>query len=112
VGREAAREIGPGLGAHPDVGDAGSRVQEAVELKEEAEAALRLGLTRAPTSQLLNLTLLAPAVQGKVLPPVEVAEVESIGGRAFCVVVRLCRGCDQRSSLIAQGSGRPMSAPT
>jgi len=40
---------------------------EAGEIKDQAEAARRLGLTRARMSQLLDLTLLAPDIQERML---------------------------------------------
>lgn len=40
---------------------------EAGEIKDQAEAARLLGLTRARVSQLLNLTLLAPDIQERLL---------------------------------------------
>ena len=43
------------------------RAIEAGELKGQAEAARRLGLTRARVSQLLDLTLLAPDIQERLL---------------------------------------------
>jgi hypothetical protein len=46
------------------------KIQEAIDagkLKDMAEAARRLGLTRARVSQLLDLTLLAPDIQERLL---------------------------------------------
>ncbi|MFN7990036.1 MAG: hypothetical protein U0529_21365 [Thermoanaerobaculia bacterium] len=46
------------------------RIQRAIEsgeIKDQADAARRLGLTRARVSQLLDLTLLAPDIQERLL---------------------------------------------
>lgn len=43
------------------------RAIEAGEIRDQAEAARRLGLTRARVSQLLDLTLIAPDIQERLL---------------------------------------------
>lgn len=58
-----------------------------VEIKHQAEAARQMGLTRARVSQLLDMTLLAPDVQERVLFAEGAAGVESEG---LCGGSRLC----------------------
>ncbi len=55
------------------------RAIEAGEVKDQAEAARMLGLTRARVSQLLGLTLLAPDIQERLLD----AEDQGLSERAL-----------------------------
>ncbi len=58
---------------------------EAGEIRDQAEAARRLGMTRARVSQILDLTLLAPGIQERLLN----VEVESLSERALRSVSRI-----------------------
>ena len=57
------------------------------ELRDQAEAARRLGLTRARVTQLLDLTLLAPDLQERILFVEAIDGVESFSERMLRAVV-------------------------
>ncbi|KAA0249828.1 MAG: hypothetical protein EDX89_23565, partial [Acidobacteria bacterium] len=66
-------------------------VQRAIdrgELKDQADAARRLGLTRARLTQLMDLTLLAPDIQESVLSLEAVDGMESLAERAMRPALR------------------------
>ncbi|KAA0249416.1 MAG: hypothetical protein EDX89_24045, partial [Acidobacteria bacterium] len=66
-------------------------VQRAIdrgELKDQADAARRLGLTRARLTQLMALTLLAPDIQESVLSLEAVDGMESLAERAMRPALR------------------------
>lgn len=76
------------------------RIQSAIEageIRDQAEAARLLGLTRARVSQLLDLTLLAPDIQERILFSEVARSVEPPSERALRPV-RICgRWCQQRT---------------
>lgn len=64
------------------------RIQRAIdagEIRDQAEAARQMGVTRARLSQILDLTLLAPGIQERLLN----AEGESLSERALRSVSRI-----------------------
>jgi predicted XRE-type DNA-binding protein len=78
------------------------QIQRAIEggkLANQAEAARRLGLTRARLSQLLDLTLLAPDIQERVLFLEAGAGTQPLGERVLRRVVRLSSWVEQRAAL-------------
>lgn len=75
------------------------RIQRAIEggeIKDQAEAARLLGLTRARVSQLLDLTLLAPDIQERLL---EVG-ADACPERELRPISRTAEWTDQRRSLM------------
>ena len=67
------------------------QIQRAIdrgELRDQAEAARKLGLTRARVTQLLDLTLLAPELQERVLFLEAVDGAESSSERTLRVAAR------------------------
>jgi hypothetical protein len=71
-------------------------VQRAIdrgEVKDRAEVARRLGLTRARLTQLLGLTLLAPDVQERILA----SDTQSDRGHRLRVAVQLPAWSEQRA---------------
>ena len=66
------------------------KIQQAIDrgdVPDRAEAARRLGLTRARVSQLMNLTLLAPDIQEALLGLEAVDGVEPVCGHRIRMVV-------------------------
>jgi hypothetical protein len=83
------------------------KIQQAIDrgaVRDRAEVARRLGLTRARVTQLLNLTLLAPDVQERILFAESVDGVEPMGERAHRSRLRHLLWSRQRPS-------RPAHAP-
>ena len=75
------------------------KIQDAIDrgaVRDQAEAARRLGITRARVTQLLDLTMLAPDIQEAVLDLESVDGVEPLCGHALRVVVRVGRWDSQR----------------
>lgn len=75
------------------------QIQRAIdrgELADQAAAARRLGLTRARLTQLLDLTLLAPDVQEKILSMESIEGSEPLAERAFRPLARAGSWVDQR----------------
>jgi hypothetical protein len=66
------------------------------EIRDQAEAARRLGLTRARLSQIAALTLLAPELQEEILFLESVGGVEPLTERALRGVVHLKTWVEQR----------------
>ena len=67
------------------------KIEEAIErgvVRDRAEVARRLGLTRAKITQLLDLTLLAPDIQATVLCLESVDGVEPTSERGLSAVAR------------------------
>ena len=71
------------------------------EIRDQAEAARRLGVTRARMTQILDMTLLAPAIQEEILFPDAVGSLKRINERAMREAVRTPPWADQRSVLVA-----------
>ena len=75
------------------------KLQDAIDrgvVRDRAEAARRLGLTRARVTQLMDLTLLAPEIQEQVLFLEAVDGVEPMSERRLREVVRVVGWRDQR----------------
>jgi len=68
------------------------------EYTDRADAARQLGLTRARITQLLNLTLLAPDIQERVLEIESMDGRESLNERTLRDVVRHVRWAKQRAA--------------
>jgi hypothetical protein len=84
------------------------QIQRAIdrgELRDQAEAARRLGLTRARLTQLLDLTLLAPEIQERILALESVDGDEPLAERALRRAVRPRSWDEQRTLLEAARSG-------
>ena len=67
------------------------KIQEAIDrevVRDRAEVARRLGITRARVTQLLDLTLLAPEIQEEILFAEAVDGVEPISERAIRNIVK------------------------
>jgi hypothetical protein len=76
------------------------RIQGAIdrgELTSQAEAARRLGMTRARLTQLIDLTLLAPDVQERVLSLESVDGAEPLSQRALRPVAKARSWAEQRT---------------
>ena len=71
------------------------RAIRAGEVKDQAEAARQLGLTRARVSQLLDLTLLAPDIQERLLD----VEATGLSERALRSVSGIANWNRQRQTL-------------
>jgi hypothetical protein len=71
------------------------------EIRDQAEAARRLGVTRARITQILGLTLLAADIQEEILFPDAVGSLKRINERAMREAVRTPQWADQRSVLVA-----------
>jgi hypothetical protein len=66
------------------------KIQNAIDLgavQDRAEVARRLGLTRARVTQLLNLTLLAPKIQERILFAESLDGVKPVSERAMRAAV-------------------------
>ena len=87
------------------------------EMKDQAEAARKYGLTRARFSQILDLIRLAPDLQEEILFLEAVGVHQPLGDRALRPVLRHQLWADQRVTyrqvnLRARGfEGRPATAP-
>lgn len=66
------------------------------EIRNQAEAARRLGVTRARLTQIMDLTLLAPDVQEEVLFRMSADSVEPFHGRAMRTTSHLRSWAEQR----------------
>ena len=69
------------------------------EIRDQAEAARRLGVTRARITQMLDLTLLAPDVQVRVLSLKAVDMADAIGEMALRRIARARTWGEQRQFL-------------
>ncbi len=70
------------------------KIQQAIDrghIRGPAEAARRLGLTRARLTQLLNLTLLAPEIQERILFAEAVDGIEPMSERGLRPMTRVDR---------------------
>ncbi len=74
------------------------RAIEAGELKDQAEAAHRFGVTRARVTQLLDLALLAPTVQEAVLRARMVDGAEPLSERTLRCICRYESWSEQREA--------------
>lgn len=81
------------------------RAIEAGEIRDQAEAARQLGLTRARVSQLLDLTLLAPDIQERLLN----VEAVSLSERGLRVVAAIDAWEGQRRASVELPSRRGAS---
>ena len=78
------------------------KIQQAIDrgaIRDRAEVARRLGLTRARVTQLLDLTLLAPDIQERVLFAESVDGLEPMGERAVRAAVRVEDWAKQRAGV-------------
>lgn len=66
------------------------------EIRDQADAARRLGVTRARMTQILDLTLLAPDVQARILSLEAVNLAEPIGERALRRIAYALAWAEQR----------------
>jgi hypothetical protein len=76
-------------------------IQHAIDrgaVRDRAAVALRLGLTRARVTQLLDLTLLAPDIQEQILFAESVDGLEPMAERAMRAAVRVEDWAKQRGS--------------
>jgi hypothetical protein len=71
------------------------------EIRDQAEAARRLGLTRARLTQILDLTRLAPDVQEEILFLETANEDEPLRERSLRGVLRATDWLNQRSAFTA-----------
>jgi hypothetical protein len=84
------------------------KIQQAIDrdaVRDRAEVARRLGLTRARVTQLLDLTLLAPDIQERILFAEAVDGLEPMGERAVRAAVRVEDWAMQRA---AWGASEPV----
>ena len=89
-------------------------IQQAInrgEIRDQAEAARRLAVTRARMTQILDLTLLAPDIQEVVLSPGSVAEARSPSERVFRRASRSSSWAEQ-SHLFGAQSPEQMGFPS
>jgi hypothetical protein len=85
------------------------KIAEAIgsgQLRDQADAARRLGVTRARVTQLLALLQLAPDVQERVLFLEAVDGIEPLTERALRAVTRALHWTDQRSHRVCQDTRR------
>jgi len=83
------------------------KIQDAIDrgiVRDRAEMARRLGFTRARITHLLDLTLLAPDLQERVLEFEAVDGVEPISERSLRVVAHAGSWKEQRKALEAQAT--------
>jgi predicted XRE-type DNA-binding protein len=69
---------------------------DSVGVRDRAEVARRLGLTRARVTQLLDLTLLAPEIQEQILFVESVDGIEPMSERAVRIVTSARSWVEQR----------------
>ncbi len=77
------------------------RLQDAIALgehKDRAEAARRLGLTRARITQIMDLLLLAPDIQEQVLGLERIDGVEPLSERAIRPIAKTLAWAEQRTA--------------
>ena len=87
------------------------KIQRAIdsgEVRDRAEIARRLGFTRARITHLLDLTLLAPDLQERVLGLEVVDGVEPLGETALRAVAHAGSWAEQREAF-RKGGGRDKS---
>jgi hypothetical protein len=78
------------------------KIQQAIDhgaVRDRADVARRLGLTRARLTQLLDLTLLAPDIQEQILWAESVDGLEPMGERSVRAVVHVETWAKQRAVL-------------
>jgi len=86
------------------------KVQQAIDrgaVRDRAEMARRLGLTRARVTQLLDLTLLAPEIQEQILFAESVDGLEPMGERALRAVAHTGTWSGQRATAAGLVPTRP-----
>lgn len=92
------------------------KVEDAIQrgvVRDRAEVARRLGLTRARVTQLLDLTLLAPDIQAAVLALDSVDGVEPLGERSLRTVAHAGPWHVQRVQwMVAYGPDLHLRLPT
>ncbi len=79
------------------------------EIRDQADAARRLGLTRARLSQILDLTNLAPDLQERILLLEVIDGREPLPERALRRVLRFSGWIDQRATAAERQQGAPGS---
>jgi hypothetical protein len=75
------------------------KIQDAIDrgvVRDHVDAAQRLGLTSGRVTQLLDLTLLAPDIQERLLFSESIDGVESISERQFRRIIRFSGWGEQR----------------
>lgn len=88
------------------------KIQQAIgagTVPDRAEVARRLGFTRARVTHLMDLTLLAPDLQERVLGLEAVDGVEPIGERVLRPVARVC--CWEAQRALFEGLLAPKARP-
>jgi ParB-like chromosome segregation protein Spo0J len=91
------------------------KIQDAIDrgiVRDRAEVARRLGFTRARITHLLDLTLLAPDLQERVLEFEAVDGVEPISERSLRVVAHAGSWVEQRKALEAQATSTARASST
>lgn len=91
------------------------KIQRAIEdgvVRDGADAARRLGFTRARLTQLLDLTLLAPDVQEEILSLEAVDGIQPLSERALRVLTHADSWADQRAKWRALNRSSESSATT
>lgn len=87
------------------------KIEEAIDrglVRDRAEVARRLGLTRARLTQLLDLTLLAPDLQEQILDLEAVDGIEPLSERALRPVVKIEGWEEQREEWQSLPESPPM----
>jgi len=82
------------------------KIQDAIDrgvVLDRATVARRLGFTRARVTQLLDLTLLAPDIQERLLELEAVDGVEPMAERSLRSIVRAPRWDEQRTGFARRG---------
>jgi UDP-N-acetylglucosamine 2-epimerase len=75
------------------------------EIRDQAEAARKLGVTRARLTQILDLTLLAPEIQERVLESEATGGEEPASERILRTAARAAEWSKQRDLVVPSGSG-------
>jgi ParB-like chromosome segregation protein Spo0J len=81
------------------------------EIKGQAEAARRVGLTRARLSQILDLTNLAPDLQEEILFLEAIGGREPLSERALRGVLRVTTWAEQRMNRRRDCHSAPPASP-
>lgn len=77
------------------------------EIRDQAEAARRLGVTRARMTQILDLTLLAPELQERLLPLEIIDGTRLLPERVLRLTTRVSNWDQQRAIFRNRGPMRP-----
>lgn len=74
------------------------------EIRDQGDAARRLGLTRARITQLLDLTFLAPVLQERILFLQAIRGVQPATERQLRLATRISSWSSQQTLVVSQGS--------